>query len=381
MKLYCIRDFDKIFENHKTKILKALAWIQLPVKLNGTGYVYLMSLESEKGPAVFGCFIALLELAATSKRRGQLWRTPDSPHTPATMAAMIRQPLHVVEETLRLCSSSDCDWIEAVEFQTNKNQTHGGQAPESAGKSPGKTQMSGVSAAAQCDNPAESGGNPAEIGRIDYITEQKIREHTLLNSLNTQERASTVPNQEQERALSSSQKPEEKIEDIIIRERTTEAMKVMGFDDQSITGLSKKYPWTYLDAKMRLVKARMEAGIVEYPRSYFLNAVQKNWTDEAEERLVKEKARNIAEKEKSRQRYNAIMAKLEKGRFIDQDEYNALPRPVRESLNYDDDFYAKNQKWRYFDPSAAGRASAASQPETGTEGPENTETDTEKGEG
>jgi len=57
-KIYRIRDWERIYENNRTRGMKLMQWLALPIKLSGSGYSYLME-EVENGAAVFGCFIAL----------------------------------------------------------------------------------------------------------------------------------------------------------------------------------------------------------------------------------------------------------------------------------------------------------------------------------
>jgi hypothetical protein len=118
MRLYKIRDWLQNFENNRTREMKNMSWLPLPIKLSGNGYVYLMGIEN--GPAIFGCFIAILEASAQSKKRGELWRTAEIPHSPRTLAAVIRQPEELVNKTLDICSSNECDWFEVVEINTDK---------------------------------------------------------------------------------------------------------------------------------------------------------------------------------------------------------------------------------------------------------------------
>jgi len=118
--------------------MKIMSWIPLPVKLSGPGYVHLM--QQAEGPAVFGCFVAILEAAAQSKNRGELWQTALSPHSPRTLAAVVRQSEKLVEKTLLMCNSEGCDWLETVEIES-KTPNCGESAeslPDTCGESAGK---------------------------------------------------------------------------------------------------------------------------------------------------------------------------------------------------------------------------------------------------
>ena len=110
--LYRIRDWDKHYENAESRKCKNLTWLKLPVKLNGNGYSAMM--EIENGPALFGCFIALVELAVGSVERGSFMDSSGRPLTTRAIARLLRMPHSLVEQTLNTLSSGEFDWIEAM---------------------------------------------------------------------------------------------------------------------------------------------------------------------------------------------------------------------------------------------------------------------------
>ncbi len=113
--LYKIRDWNLHYENNQTRPMKNMSWLKLPVKLSGNGYVHLMGVE--EGAAIFGCFIATIEAAANCRPRGELWATPTIPHSPRTLAAVVRQSEQLVSKMLAFCNSDFCDWIETTEIK------------------------------------------------------------------------------------------------------------------------------------------------------------------------------------------------------------------------------------------------------------------------
>jgi hypothetical protein len=120
MRVYRIRKWSEIYENNRTREMKLMQWLPLPIKLSGVGYSYLMTLKN--GPAVFGCFIALLELAGRCEERGVLLRGAGIPHDVATMARAVRMQPALVAETLKICTSFDCLWMEYEEIGENSQQ-------------------------------------------------------------------------------------------------------------------------------------------------------------------------------------------------------------------------------------------------------------------
>jgi len=114
--LYRIKDWDEHFENNRTREMKQMAWLPLPVKLSGAGYVALM--EMKNGPAIFGVWIALLELASQSSRRGELSRGNGAPLDEKLIANAIRMKEKLVREALSVLSGEKIAWLEAVESTT-----------------------------------------------------------------------------------------------------------------------------------------------------------------------------------------------------------------------------------------------------------------------
>lgn len=131
--LYKIRNWDEIYENNRTREMKLMQWIPLPIKLSGSGYSYMMT--TKEGPAIFGCFIAILELAGRCEPRGTLLRGAGIPHSSRSIAAVIRQPEKLVEMTLVLCTSEMCDWFVAEECgNSSENEEPAKNPQEGAGK-------------------------------------------------------------------------------------------------------------------------------------------------------------------------------------------------------------------------------------------------------
>jgi hypothetical protein len=64
--------WDEIYENNRTRELKAMEWVPIPNKMDGDGYTEL--LDHPNGAAHFGVWIALVEIASKCKPRGTLLR-------------------------------------------------------------------------------------------------------------------------------------------------------------------------------------------------------------------------------------------------------------------------------------------------------------------
>jgi hypothetical protein len=119
-----IREWATHFENNRTKELKRMAWVPMPVKHDGDGYTEL--LDHENGAAHFGVWCFIVQLAAKCEPRGTLIRTiveedqkgaipqapATAPHSPATMARISRMKVRDFEEAIpRLLQIG---WLEEV---------------------------------------------------------------------------------------------------------------------------------------------------------------------------------------------------------------------------------------------------------------------------
>lgn len=72
-----VRDWDILYENNRTRHLKATAWVPVPNKHDNDGYTQLV--DHEHGTAHFGCWVATLQVASRCHPRGTLVR--DRRHT------------------------------------------------------------------------------------------------------------------------------------------------------------------------------------------------------------------------------------------------------------------------------------------------------------
>lgn len=106
---YRVRDWNEYFENNKTRLLKHLRWVPIPNKHDGDGYTQLV-LGHKNGPAHFGAWCAIVQVASKCRPRGTLVRDGCHPHTAASLARKTRFPEKVIAEALpRLLSLG---WIE-----------------------------------------------------------------------------------------------------------------------------------------------------------------------------------------------------------------------------------------------------------------------------
>lgn len=90
MKLYAIRDWDKHYENSRTRNRPELRWLPVPTRLDGEHFMAIM--QHKDGAVIFAGFILLLEVASACVPRGTLVRSNGAPHTVKTLSAKCRCP-------------------------------------------------------------------------------------------------------------------------------------------------------------------------------------------------------------------------------------------------------------------------------------------------
>lgn len=110
---YHVRNWDRHYETNKTRILKTMSWLALPVALDSDGYAELI--DHQNGAAHFGIFVALLEVAARCQPRGCLLRARKVPHDALSLARVCRIPASLMQEAVeRLVSVG---WIETCHHE------------------------------------------------------------------------------------------------------------------------------------------------------------------------------------------------------------------------------------------------------------------------
>ncbi len=140
-----IRDWDDLYETHRTRPLKRLDWVPLRNTMDGDGYTEL--LDHPNGASHLGAWVAILQIGSRCVTRGTLSRdvagpapeiarvAPEKPHTPQSLARMSRIPATVFDEAIpRLI---DIGWLEVIE-NNQSNLSGAGSAratlsPETAG--------------------------------------------------------------------------------------------------------------------------------------------------------------------------------------------------------------------------------------------------------
>lgn len=155
MKTYAIRNWEALFETSETRKLDALRWVATPNAHDGLGYVVLIT--AVDGPALFGCWNAILQLASRGDKasRGRLERDGRA-LTPEDIALLIRMPVELVERTLEMCSSDRVGWLQLVKHEQ-------AELPLPIGNP-----------ATPAANPGRSGSAPASPARMEWNGIERI---------------------------------------------------------------------------------------------------------------------------------------------------------------------------------------------------------------
>lgn len=115
-----IRDWDKHFENNRTRELKALTWFPAPNRYDGDGYTELI--DHENGTAHYGAWLCILGVASKCEIRGTLLREGaggvKTPHDVRTLSRITRIPACIFDEVIpRLLAIG---WLEKVDCDSNQ---------------------------------------------------------------------------------------------------------------------------------------------------------------------------------------------------------------------------------------------------------------------
>lgn len=110
MPTFRIRNWNAHFENNRTRDMKRMSWVPIPVKLAGDGYTEMI--EGKDGPAVYGAWIACVLVAASCDPRGTLLRGNGEPHDPQSLSRITRIRTPIIQNMLE--RAQGVGWIEDI---------------------------------------------------------------------------------------------------------------------------------------------------------------------------------------------------------------------------------------------------------------------------
>jgi len=93
-----VRDWDRLYENNRSRGMKNTHWLPMPNDLSADAYVELLA--DADGTAHLGVWTAVLMVASRTKPRGTLVREDGRPHDSESLARVMRQPEPVVRAAI-----------------------------------------------------------------------------------------------------------------------------------------------------------------------------------------------------------------------------------------------------------------------------------------
>lgn len=97
-----IKDWERLFENHRSKEIKNLEWVAMP---NTHGSKFLELMDHPEGPQHFAAWVLIVQVASkcgnTAASRGILRRGDGTPHTPRTLSLLTRCPEPIFVAAIR----------------------------------------------------------------------------------------------------------------------------------------------------------------------------------------------------------------------------------------------------------------------------------------
>ena len=117
-KTYRIKDWQKHYENNKSREREVCSWCPIPNKQDGLGYGRL--LQEQDGAALYGAFLAVVLVASKQgrPRDGYLTgtgRADDGPLSAEDLAIMTKVQEPIISRMLDVVSCANIGWIEAYE--------------------------------------------------------------------------------------------------------------------------------------------------------------------------------------------------------------------------------------------------------------------------
>ena len=95
---YSIRNWNRHFENNRSRQIEALRWVPIPARHDGEKYMTLM--DHPDAHKIFSAWVLMVQVAAQCDPRGKLLRFDGQPHTPASLSVRTRAPAEWFEIAL-----------------------------------------------------------------------------------------------------------------------------------------------------------------------------------------------------------------------------------------------------------------------------------------
>lgn len=125
--LYSIRNWSEVFENSQSRQYQRLNWTPLPNKHDGKSYRRLISMAD--GPALYGAWVLLVQVASKCPQRGVL-ADQDGPLDAEDLSHKTGAPAELFVRAFEALTHSKIAWLEVVPLPAD--QQHANSGPTAA---------------------------------------------------------------------------------------------------------------------------------------------------------------------------------------------------------------------------------------------------------
>lgn len=119
MKAFRIKQWNKLFENSRSRTVADLAWVAIPNHHDGENYSIIMA---EKNAAeIFSAWVLMVQVASRCHPRGTLLRDNGKPHDAKSLAIKTRGREDWFSSAMSFILNNT-DWIELVDVSVESHQ-------------------------------------------------------------------------------------------------------------------------------------------------------------------------------------------------------------------------------------------------------------------
>ena len=137
-----IKDWDRLFENSRSRQVAELRWVSLPNKHDGDGYTELVT-GHPNGPAHYGAWVVIVQVASKCQPRGTLVRDNGESHDPASLARKTRFPAELFAEAVPRLLNPEIGWLEQFDPVSQTVISQGVTDEVTLGRHPSDARVSG----------------------------------------------------------------------------------------------------------------------------------------------------------------------------------------------------------------------------------------------
>lgn len=116
---YRVPAWGRVYECSQTRRVVSLSWVPMPLGLDSSGYLEMM--ETDRGPALYGAWMAVVQVAAKTAIRGALIKANLQPHTAKSLSIATRISEDLIVEMLNFAES--IGWIDRVSLPKSALET------------------------------------------------------------------------------------------------------------------------------------------------------------------------------------------------------------------------------------------------------------------